>query len=371
MFTIPRVARIPQFAGDHAVWLLTEIEAAAHDALPAFGLRATRRVRNCCGNEIAEWVLAGPPWAAKLAAERENPACEVARQLLQSFRNAETVNFTIGGARPISLEAPLVMAAVNVTPDSFSDGGDFLDPEAATAAAMAAVEAGARIVDIGGESTRPGARPVAPGEEIARVIPVIRNIKNQRPEIVISIDTIHAETASAAAEAGATIINDVSAFGGDPRMAETAARLGLPVILGHMRGTPATMNDYCKYTDVVVEVMAELESAVAAACAAGVARDRILIDPGFGFAKNSAQNVEMLRRLFEFRSLGLPIVVGTSRKRFLGEILGGRPPKERDDATTATVVIAARAGARICRVHNARAAADALSVISQMEKPGG
>lgn len=277
----------------------------------------------------------------------------------------EIVNFNVGGRRPLALRGCAVMAIINVTPDSFSDGGDYLNTRTAAAAAIAAFDAGALIVDIGGESTRPGAGEVNATTEIDRVVPVIRNIMKARPQSYISIDTRRAEVAIAAARAGASMINDVSGLRFDPSMVETAEKLQLPILINHSRGTPSTMNDLANYTDVVAEVLSELTSAVDLARAAGIPNNQILIDPGLGFAKNANHNWEILKRLREFTVLGFPVVVGPSRKRFLGELLNNRPPKERDDATLATVVLAAQAGAAICRVHHVQGAVDAVAVVGR------
>jgi dihydropteroate synthase len=213
-----------------------------------------------------------------------------------------------------------LMGVVNVTPDSFSDGGLYLDPEAAIAHGRELAAAGAEILDVGGESTRPGAETVPGEEELRRVIPVIQGLL--ATEGVISVDTSKAAVAAAALEAGAGIVNDVTALRGDPEMAALCADRGATVVLMHMRGEPRTMQDDPRYDDVVAEVKAFLAERVETATAAGVAEDRIWLDPGIGFGKTAAHNMELLRRLGELRELGRPLVVGTSRKSFIGKVDG-------------------------------------------------
>ncbi|MBI3820532.1 MAG: dihydropteroate synthase [Planctomycetes bacterium] len=258
------------------------------------------------------------------------------------------------------------MAAINATPDSFSDGGELLDPSRAAAAAADAWSAGAAIIDVGGESTRPGAAPVAIAEEIRRVVPVIVKIKQQIPDCYISIDTSRAAVAREAAAAGASMINDISGLRFDAELGRAAAELQLPIVLGHIRGAPATMLQMETYKNVLAEVHGELFAAVARAREAGVRGDAILVDPGLGFAKSAEDNWSILRRLLEIKSLGFPVVVGPSRKRFLGELVDdlhpGGSPRDRDDATLAVAGIAAMRGAAVCRVHDARRALDAVRV---------
>lgn len=274
----------------------------------------------------------------------------------------------IGGRIPFRLALPSVMAIVNTTPDSFSDGGDFADASSAVRAASEALDAGAQIVDIGGESTRPGARLVEASEELARVLPVIRAVREARPHAILSIDTLKSAVARAAVDAGAAMVNDVSGLDGDAAMAETVAELDVPIVIGHRRGDAATMQSLANYRDVACEVRDELAARCERALAAGIPRDRILIDPGLGFAKRADHNWELLARLPELIALGYPVVVGASRKSFLGELLGGRPPKERDDASLACAVLAAAAGASIVRVHRAAPAVDALAVVERLRR---
>jgi dihydropteroate synthase len=262
-----------------------------------------------------------------------------------------------------------VMGVVNVTPDSFSDGGEFLTAEAAIAHALALVEEGADIVDIGGESTRPGADPVAAEEELRRVLPVIEGLAQRGIPAQISIDTSKAAVARAAVGAGAGLVNDVTALRGDPQMVEVVADSGVRCCLMHMRGEPRTMQDDPRYEDVVEEVRAFLEERLAFAVGRGVAVDRIMLDPGIGFGKTELHNLELLRRLDELTSIGAPIAIGTSRKGFLGRILGraaGRSEPvgvaDRLPGTIATNVLAYERGARVFRVHEVAPVRDALAV---------
>lgn len=255
-----------------------------------------------------------------------------------------------------------VMGVVNVTPDSFSDGGLYLDRAAAVAHALELAGDGAAILDVGGESTRPGAEPVPVDEELQRVVPVIEGIVAERVAAQISVDTSKMRVAAAALAAGATLVNDVTAFRGDPEMAALVAERGVDCCLMHMLGEPRTMQRSPCYDDVVSEVKAFLEERMAYAIAAGVAEDRILLDPGIGFGKTAAHNLELLGRLDELVALGRPIVVGTSRKSFLGRLAGGRGPDERLAGTIATNVIAYERGASVFRVHDVRPVHDALAV---------
>jgi dihydropteroate synthase len=253
----------------------------------------------------------------------------------------------------------VIMGVVNVTPDSFSDGGAFDDAAAAVAHGRRLIAEGAGIVDVGGESTRPGAAPVGAAEEQARVVPVVAGLAGAGARI--SIDTMKLAVAEAAVDAGATYVNDVTAFRHDPELAGLVADRGLDCCLMHMLGEPRTMQDAPRYDDVVSDVKAFLEQRMAAAVAAGVPEDRIELDPGIGFGKTLDHNLELLRRLDELAALGRPLVIGTSRKSFLGRITG-RDVTERVHATVATSVLAFERGARVFRVHDVAANADALAV---------
>lgn len=264
------------------------------------------------------------------------------------------------GRRELALDRPLIMGILNVTPDSFSDGGSFLDPHRATERALEMEAEGADIIDIGGESTRPGAPQVPVAEELRRVAPVVEQLAG-RLSCPISVDTWKSEVAQGALAAGAEIINDISGFGFDPAMAPLAAGSGAGVVLMHTRGTPDRMQSHTCYEDLLGEVIAELRCSLDSAVAAGVERRRIVIDPGIGFAKDAAGNLEILRRLREFACLGLPLLVGTSRKSFIGKTLG-RETGERLVGTAATVALAVANGASILRVHDVRAMRDAADM---------
>jgi len=250
-----------------------------------------------------------------------------------------------------------LMGVVNVTPDSFSDGGLFLDPEAAIAHGVELAEAGAEILDVGGESTRPGAEPVGVEEELGRVVPVIQGLQGSR----ISIDTSKAAVAAAALDAGAEIVNDVTALRGDPKMAGLCAERDATVVLMHMLGEPRTMQRDPRYDDVVADVKAFLAERLEVAVAAGIAEDRVWLDPGIGFGKTGAHNMELLRRLGELRELGRPLVIGTSRKSFIGR-LDGSPADGRLGGTIASSVLAAAEGADVLRVHDVAEMRQALAV---------
>jgi dihydropteroate synthase len=261
-----------------------------------------------------------------------------------------------------------VMGIVNVTPDSFSDGGQYLDCAAAVAHGLELEREGATILDIGGESTRPGAMPVAADEELRRVIPVIQGLVSAQSAAKISIDTSKAAVATAALDAGATLVNDVTALRGDPQMAQLVAERGAELCLMHMLGDPRTMQVDPRYDDVVDDVKRFLHERMTAAVAAGVDEARILLDPGIGFGKTVAHNLELLRRLDELVALGRPIVVGTSRKSFLGK-LTGREVDDRIAGTIATNVLAYERGARVFRVHDVAPVRDGLAVAAATVSP--
>ena len=260
----------------------------------------------------------------------------------------------------LDLQFPAVMGVVNVTPDSFSDGGQFFAAGAALEQALTLVREGAAIVDIGGESTRPGSELVTEDEELRRVLPVIEAL-GDRVGVPISVDTMKAGVARRALAAGAAILNDVSALRFDDAMVDAVAETGCPVCLMHMQGMPKTMQDDPRYDDVVDEVLAFLEERMAFALARGVREEQIMVDPGIGFGKTVAHNLALLDGLSRFTSLGRPVLLGTSRKRFLGAILGAEP-SGRSIGTVATTVIGYLAGAHIFRVHDVRPNFEALRV---------
>ena len=256
---------------------------------------------------------------------------------------------------------PVLMGVLNVTPDSFSDGGEFFASDRAVAHAASLLDEGARIVDVGGESTRPGSDPVIPQEELSRVMPVVQGILAARPEAVVSIDTYRASTAEAALDAGARIVNDVTALS-DPKMAELVAERGSPVVLMHMRGEPKSMQQDPRYEDVVREVRDFLAHRAERAVRAGVDEESIVLDPGIGFGKTLEHNLALLNRLDALVELGFPVLVGASRKSFLGKIGGSSDPKDRLFGTVATNVLAYERGATLFRVHDVRANKEALTV---------
>ncbi|MGN6611651.1 MAG: dihydropteroate synthase [Angustibacter sp.] len=264
-------------------------------------------------------------------------------------------------------ERCLVMGVVNVTPDSFSDGGRWLDPDAAVRHGLELVAEGADLVDVGGESTRPGAQRPSSDEELRRVLPVVRALAAEG--VAVSIDTMRAAVAEAALEAGAVVLNDVSGGLADAGMAHVAAASRAPFVVMHWRGPSQTMNALAHYDDVVTDVVAELRGRVDALVAAGVDPEQLVLDPGLGFAKDAAHNWALLGRIQELHALGRPLLVGASRKRFLGALLAGadgvpRPVEEREAATLATTVLAADAGAWCVRVHEVRPSADAVRVVA-------
>lgn len=258
----------------------------------------------------------------------------------------------------LPLDRPLVMGVLNLTPDSFSDGGRFLDPGAALEHAQRMVEEGADLLDLGAESTRPGAEPVDGAEEERRLLPLLRRLR-KHVAVPISIDTRRASVARRALDAGADLINDVSALG-DPQMAGVVREAGAGLVLMHMRGTPRSMQDDPRYEDVVREVTEELQAKLRLAGSAGIAEEAVALDPGIGFGKTGEHNLQLLAGLGEIAALGRPLVLGVSRKRFLGELLGGAPPEERVHATVGACVAGLARGARVFRVHDVRPVREAL-----------
>lgn len=265
------------------------------------------------------------------------------------------------------LPRPSVMGVLNVTPDSFSDGGRYLEPAAALARARTLIAEGAAIVDVGGESTRPGATTVSLGEELRRVEPVLEGLSAHG--IPFSIDTAKAEVARRALAAGAVLVNDVTALRGDPELAGVVADAGACLCLMHMLGAPRTMQDDPRYDDVVSDVAAFLEERLAVAVSAGVREDRICLDPGIGFGKTAEHNLELISRLDELVSLGRPLLVGASRKRFLGRILGDAGALTGPvSAGVAVAVLAYERGAAIFRVHDVREHVEALAAVRAVER---
>jgi dihydropteroate synthase len=260
------------------------------------------------------------------------------------------------GRFPLPLERPLVMGVVNVTPDSFSDGGRYLDANAAIAHARAMIDEGVDIVDVGGESTRPGAAPVSEAEELARVLPVVKDLR----DFPVSVDTRHPNVMRAALEAGAAMINDIEALTA-PGALPVIAQSECAVCLMHKKGSPATMQEDPRYEDVVAEVRDYLAERIVACEAAGIARDRIVADPGFGFGKTVEHNLTLLKRLPELATLGVPLLAGWSRKSSLGRITG-RDTGERLAGSLAAALLALLGGARILRVHDVKETRDVVLV---------
>jgi dihydropteroate synthase len=270
--------------------------------------------------------------------------------------------------RRLALDRPLVMGVLNVTPDSFSDGGRYLDPGAAVKHALEMVDEGADLLDIGAESSRPGAEPVTEDEELRRLIPVAREVC-RRVRIPVSVDTTKAAVARAALDAGAAIVNDISACQADPAMPGVVAETGAGLVLMHMQGTPQTMQQAPCYGSVVEDVREFLRERMRAVVQAGIAADQILLDPGIGFGKNLEHNLVLLDRLDALHPLGRPVLVGVSRKAFIGEVLG-RKTGDRLLGTAAAVAAAVLRGAQVVRVHDVRAMRDVVRVIDAIQNHG-
>jgi dihydropteroate synthase len=326
-------------------------------------------------------VLTGDGWALVAAAasrlaplaryDRAPPALAHLAPELGRFLAAHAEPpraWAIRGAE-LSLDQPVIIGILNVTPDSFSDGGRLTTVEAAVEHAQKLTADGCRLLDVGGESTRPGAAPVAAREEIDRVVPVIRELV-RRGLSPVSVDTRKAEVARAALDAGAAVVNDVSGLAFDEGVAGVVAAAAAGLIVMHMRGTPDTMDDLSHYRGghVAPEVAAELDAAAARAQQAGVARERIVVDPGLGFAKAASQNLRLLDELATIVALGYPVAVGPSRKRFLGAVTG-RPVEDRDRATAVACALAWERGARLFRVHDVALTREALTLASATTNP--
>ncbi|MDQ3358624.1 MAG: dihydropteroate synthase [Actinomycetota bacterium] len=270
------------------------------------------------------------------------------------------------------LDIPLIMGVVNVTPDSFSDGGRWLDPDRAVARGMELAAQGAHLLDVGGESTRPGAKRPPADVELSRVLPVVTTLAQEG--MTVSVDTMRAEVAQACLQAGAEVVNDVSGGLADPRMSALVAEAGVPFVAMHWRAHSAQMDRHADYADVVAEVVTELGERVEALAVAGVAREQIILDPGFGFSKDADHNWQLLAGLPAVVALGHRVLVGTSRKRFLGGLAERRaepaPATERDAATAATSLLAAQAGAWAVRVHDVPSTRDALAVWRRVRDAG-
>ncbi|MCK5055885.1 MAG: dihydropteroate synthase [Candidatus Aminicenantes bacterium] len=268
--------------------------------------------------------------------------------------------------RFIEFDEPVVMGVLNVTPDSFSDGGEYLEIDAALRHTEKMIRDGAQIIDIGGESSRPGAAKVSIEEEIDRAVPIIRNIKD-RFETIVSIDTYKERVArEAVLEAGADIVNDISALRFSEHMAETIARLDVPVILMHIKGTPENMQKDPSYTDITAEIKQYFHVNIDIALSKGIKKEKIIIDPGIGFGKKLQDNIEIIKKLSEFKEFEVPILIGVSRKSFLGAISGETNPAEREAETISANLIALMNGASLVRVHNVRNAVKSIKIFKEL-----
>ena len=349
------------------VVLIEEISEAEREALVHWGTKSGADVLTGDG-----WALVAgaasrlAPLARYDRAPHELAGLAPALGEVLAARAEPPRAWTIRGGE-LSLDKPVIIGVVNVTPDSFSDGGHLSSADAAVAHGERLMAEGGRLLDIGGESTRPGAASVPVHEEIARVVPVITGLarRNVGP---LSVDTRKAEVARAALDAGAAAINDVSGLRFDPNLARVAADAQAGVILMHMRGTPATMDDLAHYDHVATDVARELAAGAARAETQGIARERIVVDPGFGFAKTATQNLRLLDELATIVALGYPVAVGLSRKRFLGAVTG-RPVEDRDRATAVACALAWERGARLFRVHDVALTREALALASATTNP--
>lgn len=322
------------------------------------GLLDGAAAREAVGQGVAKWLAGGP-------------VAFTALRIGSAFAGIAEAPAALSAPRPawagLAADRPLVMGVINITPDSFSDGGVHLDPDAAIASGRRMFEDGADIVDLGAESTRPGAAPLELAEEHRRLLPVLRALVAHGP---VSVDTRNALTMRAALDAGARVVNDVSALTHDALALATVAEAGCPVVLMHMRGTPATMQARTDYRDVAAEVFAELAARIAAAEAAGIARASIVADPGIGFAKTAAQNLELLDRLAGLHGLGVRLMAGASRKSFIGRFAGVPEPANRLPGSLAAALFALARGAQLLRVHDVAATVQAVRLWRACCDPG-
>jgi dihydropteroate synthase len=368
----PRLAfrDVGRLAGSHPSRVLVVDGLAAPEAT-----RAAELIEESGGNAARDgdrivWSATPRSHAILLDRLRREPALTAfagAVSLAVARWNEPAHDLVLPDGRTLLLSQRVhVMGIVNVTPDSFSDGGRFLDPDAAIEHGLRLADEGADLLDVGGESTRPGARPVDARSEAERIVRVVEALA-AKSGIPVSIDTTKASVASAALDAGAQILNDVAAGRFDVEMFPLAAARRAPVVLMHMRGEPRTMQQTPVYADVVGEIATYLEDRAEAAIAAGIGRDRIVVDPGFGFGKTREHNLVLLRRLREFRCLGFPILAGTSRKTFIGATLGDLPVDDRGEGTAATVALAVANGASIVRVHDVREMARVVRMVEAVQ----
>jgi dihydropteroate synthase len=350
----------------HLHILLTEIGAADRQFLAGLGADSlgSAELSVVWGRDPGAALLSGRRQEIReLSAKARPTAPELSNALEGLLRGIASTPILRIGSRILAFgERTHLMGVINVTPDSFSDGGQFLDPERAVAHGLDLVAAGADFLDVGGESTRPGALEVDSSEELRRIAPVLRGLR-AKTDVPISVDTRKASVAEAAIEMGADLINDVSGFEFDPALPEVVGRSTAGCCVMHAQGLPQTMQNDPRYGDLIAEIRVFLESCLDRAVGAGIARERILVDPGIGFGKTADQNLLILRRLSDFRALGRPILVGTSRKSFLKAATGNKPPNERLVGTLGSLAAIAAAGfADVLRVHDVREAKEAVAV---------
>lgn len=306
-------------------------------------------------------LAGGPYWFREVAVLQRGGPTQIVPALDVPPATLARLTAPRAAVAGLTMDCARIMGILNVTPDSFSDGGDHADPDAAVARALAMQQDGAEIIDIGGESTRPGAVTVPETQEIDRTAPVIAAIRAQS-DVAISVDTRKSAVAQAAIAAGASMVNDVAAFSYDPALADVTAASGLPVCLMHAQGDPATMQNNPVYDDVLLDVYDFLNARIAQAEAAGIAREAIVVDPGIGFGKTQDHNLILLRNLSLFHALGCPILLGASRKRFIGTIGGGQDAKDRVAGSVAVALYAVSQGVQILRVHDTFATKQALAL---------
>lgn len=353
----------PADAGTMAIEPLAPSADAGMDALPLAGGRlffSRMRVFFEAPDGARRILEIACTDTGRFAASLPAPAAEAFRARLAALTAPRPPMALAGSDRPLSFARPLVMGIVNVTPDSFSDGGRHATPEAAIAHGRALIAAGADLLDIGGESTRPGAAPVWEEEEKRRVLPVVEALAAEGA--LLSIDSRNAGTMASALAAGARIVNDVSALRHDPESAAVLRESRAPLILMHARGDPGTMQDDPRYDNVVLEVFSFLESRIDHAVAAGIGRDRLIVDPGIGFGKTVRHNLDLLNALGSFHGLGVPLLLGVSRKRFIGALSRGEAPDDRLGGSLAAAIGGLAAGAHILRVHDVAETVQAIRV---------
>lgn len=361
-------------------------QAIRLSAVPARLVALLRQEMHALGGELAaasgtpdatDVIIAGSLPTLALLRERLSAAtgraADLAAELSILLRNLERPPVYLAGRScRLLLDRPRIMGILNVTPDSFSDGGRYNSAELALRRGVELVVEGADIIDIGGESTRPGAAPVSPEEEMDRVVPVIEALSREAP-VPLSVDTSKAAVARAAMAAGAEFVNDISGLQFDAEMAQTVATTGAGLFLMHTRGRPEQMQQDTVYTDLLGEVTACLRQGIAQATTAGIPLDKLAIDPGIGFGKNAEGNLELLRCLSELQSLGRPVLLGTSRKSFIGRIVGQADPQQRLAGTLATIALGVQRGAHIFRVHDVRPCREAALMawaVCRGMKPG-